>query len=92
VTRYVIGATDPITVEATARSVTAITHASGVELTCLGGSLWVTQHNDTRDWTLDRGEMKVFSDGGVLVVTVAHTGPGSFTIRSRRSISRGTKE
>jgi hypothetical protein len=88
VIRYVIDATDPITVKVAARSVTAITHASGVELTCLGGSLWVTQHDETRDWTLDRGEMKVFSDSGVLLVTVSDTGPGSFTIHTKQPSAR----
>jgi hypothetical protein len=65
VSRYEIDATDPITVEAAARSVTAITYASGVELTCLGGSLWVTQRNETRDWILERGEMKVSARYGL---------------------------
>jgi Protein of unknown function (DUF2917) len=83
VNKYVIDSTRAITVDVPAGSVTAIHHASAVELTCRCGVLWVTQENKTCDWILVRHETAVFSGRGVLVVTAVHPEPGSFSLAAK---------
>ena len=83
VSKYVIDSTRAITVNVLPGSVTAIHHASPVELTCRCGVLWVTQQNKTCDWILGRQETVAFSGHGVLVVTAVHAGPGSFSLGAK---------
>jgi hypothetical protein len=81
--KYVIDSTSAITVNVPPGSVTAVHHASAVELTCHGGVLWVTQEHKTCDWILARHETVVFSGRGMLVVTAVHPGPGSFSLAAK---------
>jgi hypothetical protein len=90
VNKYVIDSSRAITVNVPPGSVTAVHHASAVELTCRCGVLWVTQQNKTCDWILARHETAVFSGRGVLVVTAMHPGPGSFILTAKElSVHRG---
>jgi hypothetical protein len=83
VNKYVINSTRPVTVNVPPGSVTAVHHASAVELTCRCGVLWVTQENKTCDWILVRHETAVFSGRGVLVVTAVDAVPGSFSLAAK---------
>jgi hypothetical protein len=83
VNKYVIDSSRAITVNVLPGSVTAVHHASAVELTCRCGVLWVTQENKTCDWILVRDETAVFPGRGVLVVTTVHPEPGSFRLAAK---------
>jgi Protein of unknown function (DUF2917) len=83
VNKYVIDSSRAITVNVLPGSVTAVHHASAVELTCRCGVLWVTQENKTCDWILVRDETAVFPGRGVLVVTAVHPEPGSFRLAAK---------
>jgi hypothetical protein len=83
VSRYVIDSTSAITVKVPAGSVTAIRHASAVELTCRCGVLWITEQDKTCDWILLGHETEVFPGRGVLLVTAVHPEPGSFSLATR---------
>jgi len=81
--KYILDSTGAITLNVLPGSVTAVRHASSVELTCHGGVLWVTEENKTCDWILVRHETAVFTGRGVLVVTAMHPAPGSFSLAAK---------
>ena len=51
-----------------ARSVHRLDGAKGQQITCLGGVVWVTQANDTRDIILSKGQSFIIDRKGLAVV------------------------
>jgi hypothetical protein len=58
--------TEPIPLAA--RCVHRIESAKGMEITCVGGAIWVTQERDVRDWILLAGQSVRLERAGLAVV------------------------
>jgi hypothetical protein len=58
--------TQPITLSP--RGIYRIEDGAGALIECLSGALWITQHGDHRDITLERGQSFQLDRGGLAIV------------------------
>ena len=48
--------------------------ARGIELACLAGTLWITQHYQSNDWVLQSGHFLTITSNGKIVITACNEG------------------
>lgn len=61
------------------RDSVSVVNAVGTRVTCVSGSLWITQHRDTRDVMLDPGDAFVLDRPGAAIIQAIR--PSTLLIR-----------
>ena len=65
--------------------------ASGVTITCDGGTLWVTQEGMARDYFLSAGESLCVASAGVTLAEAVGGAAARLTLRARHAPNRATR-
>jgi DUF2917 family protein len=71
---------DPGSIALAARSMHRIEDGAGLLIECLSGALWITQHGDHRDVTLERGQAFRLDRDGLAIVYALQ--PARFRVAS----------
>ncbi|MBL8414699.1 MAG: DUF2917 domain-containing protein [Propionivibrio sp.] len=48
--------------------------ARGIELSCLAGAIWITQHQQIDDWVLQSGQFLTITSNGKIVISASKEG------------------
>ena len=61
-----------------------LTGACGNKLTCVTGTIWITQHHLSNDWVLQSGEFMTIENPGKVVVSACNDS-ATFSARQRKN-------
>lgn len=59
-------------VELTRGSTFVLAGACGSKLTCMAGTMWITQHHLSNDWVLQSGECLSIENSGKLIISACN--------------------
>ena len=57
--------------------------ACGNKLSCVSGTIWVTQHHLSNDWVLQAGEFLTIENPGKVVISACSNDSATFSVRQR---------
>jgi len=63
-------------------STLVLAKACGSKLTCVAGTIWITQHHRSNDWVLNSGEILTIVTPGKVIVSACN-GSARFSVQQR---------
>lgn len=80
-------------VELTRGSTFVLSGACGNKLTCVAGTIWITQHHQSNDWVLRSGECLTIVNRGKVVISACNDS-ATFSAKQRKNedVKRGINQ